>query len=284
GEVLFGGENLLTLPNTTPIRGNDITFIPQDPMSSFNPVFPVGTQIMELMKWKSPRLDEARRRNAPDGLSAMFRIYQKARYREDHAQVMQMLRDVQLPNPEEVFRKYPDEMSGGQRQRLLIAMALLTEPKLIIADEPTTALDVTIQAQILKLLQELAVDHGVAILLTTHDVGAAYEICDRICVLYAGQEMEDADIDAFFSAPAHPYTRSLLKSLPGTESEEGAMLEGIPGEIPQLIAPPSGCRFHTRCAKAAEVCQRQRPDTQQVGGRHAVRCHFPESGPTEVRA
>ena len=278
GAVLFDGQDILKLSKTTAIRGNDITFVPQDPMTSFNPVFSVGTQIMELMKWKSPLIAERERRRIPDGISAIFRTYPRVRYRKDYARVMEMFQAVQLPNPEEVFRKYPDEMSGGQRQRLLIAMALLTGPKLIIADEPTTALDVTIQAQILKLLQRLARDHEVAILLTTHDLGAAYEICDRISVLYAGQEMEDAEIDTFFGAPAHPYTQSLLKSLPGTDSDTATMFEGIPGEIPALVNPPSGCRFHTRCPRMESICMQERPDPQEISARHSVRCHFPGTG------
>ena len=261
GEIRFQGIDLLTLPEdklATDIRGRRIAYIPQDPSTAFNPVFTIGTQILDLLRFKSPLLDHK-------GLGA------RARRQQDRERVQKYLRLVQLPNPETVLEKYPHEVSGGQRQRLMIAMALLTEPRLVIADEPTTALDVTVQAQILKLLKELARDQGVAVLFTTHDLGAAYEICDRITVMYAGQEVEEAPVEGFFRRPSHPYTSKLLESLPSAS----ATIRGIPGEIPRLIDPPAGCRFHPRCERASEACRTARPGPSSVDAAHSVRCHHP---------
>jgi peptide/nickel transport system ATP-binding protein len=261
GEIRFQGIDLLTLPEdtlATDIRGRRIAYIPQDPSTAFNPVFTIGTQILDLLRFKSPLLDHK-------GLGA------RARRQQDRERVQKYLRLVQLPNPETVLEKYPHEVSGGQRQRLMIAMALLTEPRLVIADEPTTALDVTVQAQILKLLKELARDQGVAVLFTTHDLGAAYEICDRITVMYAGQEVEEAPVEGFFRRPSHPYTSKLLESLPSAS----ATIRGIPGEIPRLIDPPAGCRFHPRCERASEACRTTRPGPSTVDAAHTVRCHHP---------
>jgi peptide/nickel transport system ATP-binding protein len=260
--ILFDGLDLLTIDPVEAadkIRGRAITFVPQDPFSAFNPLFTVGDQIFELLRWKSPdrRKFEAR--------------YSRARRRADRDRALTLLRRVQLPDPEQMLRKYPHELSGGQRQRLMIAMALLPEPRLVIADEPTTALDVTIQAQILILLRQLAAERGVSVLLTTHDLGTAWEICDRVTVMYAGQAMETAPIDAFFRAPAVPYTRLLLESLPSGD----APLRGIPGDVPSLLAAPSACRFHPRCPSASNVCRVTRPPVSACGPEHEVRCHHP---------
>ena len=187
---------------------------------------------MDLMKWKSPR--RARRR-APAGRPSSAR-YPRARHRADREAVLEILRAVQIPEPERALRRLPHEFSGGQRQRLMIAMALLPQPDLIIADEPTTALDVTIQAQILRLLRALVKERGVSVLFTTHDLGTAHEICDRVVVMYAGQEMEAAPTDAFFGRPAHPYTRRLLASLPSPDGE----IRDIPGEVPSLVDAAAG--------------------------------------------
>ena len=264
GAIAFDGRDLLTEDPevlATEVRGRQITFVPQDPFSSFNPVFTIGAQIDELMKWKSPEID-ARARS---------RRYPRARRRADRDRALDLLRTVQLPDPEGILKKYPHEVSGGQRQRLMIAMALLPAPQLIIADEPTTALDVTIQAQILKLLKRLAAERGVSVLYTTHDLGTAWEICDRITVMYAGQEVESAPSDEFFAAPRHPYTRRLLDSLPSREHG----ISGIPGQIPALIDPPTGCRFHPRCAEASLLCPASRPEVSAAGPGHLVRCHHP---------
>jgi peptide/nickel transport system ATP-binding protein len=263
GALLFDGRDLLTLDPSVvadQVRGRAITFVPQDPYSSFSPLFTIGDQIMELLRWKSPD------RRAGE------RAYSRRRNRADRERALALLRTVQLPDPERLLRKYPHELSGGQRQRVMIAMALLPEPKLVIADEPTTALDVTIQAQILKLLRTLATERGVSVLFTTHDLGTAWEICDRVTVMYAGQELETAPIGDFFRAPMVPYTRMLLDSLPSANSA----LRGIAGDVPSLIAPPSGCRFHPRCPRASDVCRAEHPLAHEPEQGHHVRCHHPQ--------
>jgi peptide/nickel transport system ATP-binding protein len=271
GPILFKGEDLLVKPQAqlnAEVRGRAITFIPQDPFSSFNPLFSVGTQIMDLMKWKSPRAQQAIGDGRPPRL---FGGYGRARREADRAEVLELLRAVQIPQPEEALRKLPHEFSGGQRQRLMIAMALLPRPDLIIADEPTTALDVTIQAQILKLLRQLVKERHISVLFTTHDLGTAHEICDKVMVMYAGQEMESAPTDQFFRRPLHPYTRQLLESLPKPSGE----IHDIAGEIPTLIDPPTGCRFHPRCEFASAECRRERPAETVPAEGHWVRCFHP---------
>ncbi len=250
GTLRFDGFDLLSASNE--LHGRAITFVPQDPYSAFSPLFTVGDQIKELMRWKSPD-----------------RRGWRLRRRSDRNRALALLRAVQLPDPERLLRKYPHELSGGQRQRVMIAMALLPEPKLVIADEPTTALDVTIQAQILKLLRGLATERGVSVLFATHDLGTAWEICDRITVMYAGQELEAAPIQEFFQSPMVPYTRLLLDSLPSGDSP----LRGIAGDVPSLLAPPPGCRFHPRCPNAIDVCRVAHPLVRDVGQGHQVRCH-----------
>jgi peptide/nickel transport system ATP-binding protein len=277
GEVRFRGADLLrqdpAVVNAR-VRGKAITFIPQDPSTSFSPVFPVQTQIMDLMKWKSPR--------ATDGAATGWPLqrYPRERYRADREAVLETLRAVQIPEPARALRRLPHEFSGGQRQRLMIAMALLPQPDLIIADEPTTALDVTIQAQILRLLRELVKARGVSVLFTTHDLGTAHEICDRVVVMYAGQEMEAAPAEAFFARPAHPYTRRLLASVPTGTGE----LRDIPGDVPSLVVPPSGCRFHPRCDRATIECRDGRPAPRALAPDHAVRCHHPVDAPAGTDA
>ncbi|GGE28755.1 peptide/nickel transport system ATP-binding protein [Gemmobacter megaterium] len=270
GRIDFDGVDMLSAtaaPRQEAVRGRRVTFIPQDPFTALNPVFTIGQQIDELMKWKSPL-----RPDVPGRLPALLTRYPKDRRRQDREKILATLAAVQLPQPEQMLRKYPHEVSGGQRQRLMIAMALLPEPDLIIADEPTTALDVTIQAQILGLLRRLATERGVAVMLTTHDLGSAYEICDRITVMYAGQEVESAPVDEFFNAPSHPYTAKLLASRP----EGGGGMTGIPGELPSFYAPPPGCRFAPRCDRAQATCA-SRPPVAQAGPAHIVRCVDPLS-------
>jgi peptide/nickel transport system ATP-binding protein len=270
GHIRFAGEDLLAMPRRRierEVRGRSITFIPQDPYGSFNPLFTVGKQTMEVMKWKSPQRDAGESR----GIAGFFSHYPRARRRADAQAVASMLRAVQIPDAAASAAKLPHQFSGGQRQRLMIAAALLPQPRLVIADEPTTALDVTIQAQILKLLKQLAKQRGVSVLFTTHDLGTAYEICDRITVMYAGQEVETAPVDEFFSRPHHPYTVRLLQSLP----RPGRELREIGGEIPALVTPPGGCRFHPRCARASEACRVERPPVTALGGGHEVRCYHP---------
>ena len=274
GEIHFKGRDLLREDRDVvndQVRGRAITFIPQDPFSSFNPVFTVGTQIMDLMKWKSPRLRHGDESRPPGRWPALLRGYPGERYRADRDAVLEILRAAQIPEPSRALTRLPHEFSGGQRQRFMIAMALLPRPDLIIADEPTTALDVTIQAQILRLLRRLVKERGVSVLFTTHDLGTAHEICDRIVVMYAGQEMESAPTGDFFGRPAHPYTRRLLESLPSPDAE----IRDIPGEVPSLIDPPSGCRFHPRCDYATAECRARRPEPAGLGGDHRVRCYHP---------
>ena len=268
GAIRFKGQDLLGMAPAEiarRVRGRAITFVPQDPYGSFNPLFTIGTQLMDLMKWKSPR--------APSGgvRGGLLARYPRERREADRAAVLDLLREVQIPNPAVAMDKLPYEFSGGQRQRIMIAMALLPEPDLIVADEPTTALDVTIQAQILRLLFQLVRDRSVSVLFTTHDLGTAYEICDRITVMYAGQEVESAPTAEFFRAPRHPYTGKLFESLPNPEGN----IQDIPGEIPSLIDPPPGCRFHTRCELAGEDCRRRRPEVSSAGPEHQLRCHHP---------
>jgi peptide/nickel transport system ATP-binding protein len=272
GEVRFNGADLLReAPDVVNarVRGRAITFIPQDPFTSFSPVFPVETQVMDLMKWKSPRVGNG------GPAASLWRRYPRERYRADREAVLEALRAVQIPEPARALRRLPHEFSGGQRQRLMIAMALLPRPDLIIADEPTTALDVTIQAQILRLLRALVKERGVSVLFTTHDLGTAHEICDRVIVMYAGQEMEAAPTDTFFARPAHPYTRRLLASVPSPDGE----IREIRGEVPSLIAAPPGCRFHPRCDHATPECRGERPASRVLADGHAVRCHHPVDAP-----
>jgi peptide/nickel transport system ATP-binding protein len=271
GSLLFDGQDLLALDPSMvadQVRGRAITFVPQDPYSSFSPLFTVGDQMMELLRWKSPR-----RRAGEHFRSRMRR-------RADRERALALLRTVQLSDPERLLRKYPHELSGGQRQRVMIAMALLPEPKLLIADEPTTALDVTIQAQILKLLRRLATERGVSVLFATHDLGTAWEICDRVTVMYAGQELETAPIADFFRAPMVPYTRLLLDSLPSS----GSALRGIAGDVPSLISPPPGCRFHPRCPRATDFCRAEHPVAHEAEQGHHVRCHHPHLQPVGIVA
>ena len=282
GAIHFRGRDLLreapALVNDR-VRGRVITFIPQDPFTSFNPLFAVGAQMMDLMKWKSPRVaSDANGTRWP----ALVRRYPRDRRRDDRAAVMDVVRAVQIPDPERALRRLPHEFSGGQRQRLMIAMAFLPRPDLIIADEPTTSLDVTIQAQILRLLRTLVKERGVSVLFTTHDLGTAHEICDRVVVMYAGQEMESAPTEAFFQRPAHPYTQRLLESLPSPDDE----IRDIPGEVPSLIDPPPGCRFHPRCERATGECRVTLPPARAVADPtlHTVRCHHPLVALREARA
>ena len=248
--IRFEGKDLLTLSDKEiqHVRGNRIAMVFQEPMTALNPVFTVGDQIAEVA-----------------------RIHSGSSKKEAWKKAVEMLTLVGIPAPEQRAHEYPHQLSGGMRQRVVIAMALVMNPALIIADEPTTALDVTIQAQILGLIRRLATERNVAVLLTTHDLGAAYEICDAVNVMYAGQDVESAPVDRFFAAPAHPYTTKLLASLP----DASGTASGIPGEVPGLITPPGGCRFHPRCERADGPCREVRPPVDQLGAGHWVRCYHP---------
>lgn len=253
GEILFQGHDLLQMSDKalrTSIRGKAITFIPQDPLAALNPLFPLGVQLQDMLAWG---------------------VWRGRRKREIRRNLLSLLQRVQLTAPDTLLRKYPHEFSGGQRQRLLIAAALAPEPALIIADEPTSALDVTVQAQILLLLKELVRERGTSVLLITHDLGVVAKLCDRVVVMYAGQEAEMASTAAAFARPSHPYTKKLLNSLP--ERQHGAW-QGIPGTVPNLMIPPGGCRFHTRCDVAMAACQEVHPASVALGHDHWVRCHL----------
>jgi peptide/nickel transport system ATP-binding protein len=271
GAIRFQGQDLLSLPPDQvrrELRGRAITFVPQDPFESLHPLFRVGKQMLALLSWKAPDRPPPSRLAERLALLRWLGPKRRAAYREA---ALRGLREVQIPNPEQALDKLPGQLSGGQRQRLTIAMALLPQPQLILADEPTTALDVTIQAQVLRLLHGMVRDKGVSLLFTTHDLGVASEICDRIVVMYAGQEVELAPTRRFFASPRHPYTARLLQSLPNEKGE----VSGIPGGIPTLVNPPGGCRFHPRCERASDLCRTQRPPPVELAPGHVVRCHHP---------
>ena len=256
GSIRYAGKDLVTLPaaEMRAIRGNRIAMIFQEPMTSLNPVFTVGDQVGEAV-----------------------RLHQHTSRREARQVAIDMLRKVGIPSPEERVDAYPHQLSGGMRQRVMIAMALACKPDLLIADEPTTALDVTIQAQILELLKQLQRELGMSILLITHDLGVVAETCDEVIVMYAGRVVERAATEALFSAPRHPYTAGLLRSVPGVEA--GERLQEIPGMVPSLAELPPGCKFADRCPRVAERCRAEEPALVQLGASR-VRCHFPLEAPS----
>lgn len=253
--VMLGRDNLLTLDRRQmqDVRGNRIGMIFQEPMTALNPVFTIGWQIDEALKLHTT-LDRQQRR-------------QKG---------IEMLRLVEMPNAERRFDEYPHQLSGGMRQRVLIAIALCCEPEILIADEPTTALDVTIQAQILKLMNQLRERTGTAVLLITHDLGVVAQTCDRVVVMYAGQVVETAPVSDLFHRPVHPYTSALLKSIPqaGTRKQKGRRLPTIDGLVPGLFEMPSGCRFADRCEFCEQKCRDEHPEVTTEENR-VYRCHFP---------
>ena len=260
GEIIFEGKNLADLSEKEmcDIRGNDISVIFQEPMTSLNPVFSIDRQ-----------------------LSEPFMIHQGMSKKEAHEHAIKMLADVQIPNPEVVINQYPHQLSGGMRQRVMIAMALACKPKILIADEPTTALDVTIQAQILKLMNQLKKDTGAAIIFITHDLGVINEMADDVAVMYCGQVVEHAPSDIIFHKQkySHPYTEGLMNSIPRLDTEE-ERLEPIPGVVPHPLALPKGCKFAPRCKYCTEKCLMEEPPLLQVGENHKVRCFYAEK---EVR-
>lgn len=222
----------------------------QDPMSSLNPLIPVGKQVSEMIKIHHPKMGKEERK----------------------AQVMELFAKVRIPEPEKRYHSFPHEFSGGMRQRVMIAMALANKPELLIADEPTTALDVTIQDQILRQLRELDKEYGASIIFITHDLGVVAELCDRVLVMYGGLIMEEARIEDIFERPGHPYTMGLLHSIPDVEQEKSERLEPIPGSPPDMTNPPAGCPFAPRCSYARKVCAGSLPDFVEVGEGHRTRC------------
>ncbi|HEY5933069.1 MAG TPA: ABC transporter ATP-binding protein [Kofleriaceae bacterium] len=261
GQIKYAGKDLLTLSpaEMRKIRGNRIAMIFQEPMTSLNPVFTVGDQVGEAV-----------------------RLHQKKTRSEARAIALDMFRLVGIPSPEERIDDYPHQLSGGMRQRVMIAMALACKPDLLIADEPTTALDVTIQAQILDLLGKLQAELGMSILLITHDLGVVAETCDEVVVMYAGRIVERAAAEELFAAPRHHYTAGLLRSVPsygdGAAVADHARLVEIKGMVPALDALPKGCKFVDRCAAAEDLCRAEEPALVPLGASH-VRCHFPLDRP-----
>ena len=249
GKILLEGRDLLTLSEKEmrKVRGNEISMIFQEPMTSLNPVLTVGTQLMEV-----------------------FMTHQGMSRREARSAAIEALRMVKIAMPEQRVDSYPYEMSGGMRQRVMIAMALSCRPKLLIADEPTTALDVTIQAQILSLMKEMREETGSSIMLITHDLGVVSEVCSRTVILYCGQVVEEAAAEELFQSPLHPYTEGLLRSLPVRGSTE--KLYVIPGSVPSPGHLPKGCVFHPRCQYATERCRQECPGYVQASGTHSVKC------------
>lgn len=262
GEVRFNGENMLAFSERKmrSIRGNEMAMIFQEPMTSLNPVFKIGKQIAESARYHH-------------GVSK-----HKAK---DMA--VEMLTKVGIPRPEKVAASYPHELSGGMRQRVMIAMAMVCNPKLLIADEPTTALDVTIQAQILDLMRELQKSEGTSILMITHDLGVVAEMCDRVVIMYAGQVVEETDVKTLFKDPKHPYTQSLLASLPQLNSDQ-ERLASIPGQVPNPLDMPKGCRFAPRCQFAKEICHAEAPELTEVEPGHKSRCLLQQEGYHEYTA
>ena len=260
GEVIFDGKDLTKLSQQEmyEIRGNKISVIFQEPMTSLNPVFTVKKQ-----------------------LSEPFMIHQGMNKKQAEEKALEMLRAVQIPNPEAVLRQYPHQLSGGMRQRVMIAMALACRPKILIADEPTTALDVTIQAQILRLMNDLQRENGTSIIFITHDLGVINEMADDVVVMYCGQVVEQTSAKVIFTncPVSHPYTEGLMHSIPRIDNV-GHKLEPIPGVVPHPLALPKGCKFAPRCKYATQKCMEIEPELLEVVPGQKIRCHYPEK---EVR-
>ena len=262
GSLEFEGKDLATLSEKQyrELRGNDMAMIFQEPMTSLNPVYRVGNQIVEAI-----------------------RTHEKVSKAEAKDRAVDLLRKVGIPSPEARINDYPHQMSGGMRQRVMIAMALACNPKLLIADEPTTALDVTIQAQILDLLRRLRDDTGMAVLLITHDLGVVSETADRVVVMYCGQVVEEAEVRTLFDHPMHPYTLGLLKSISRLEDDDSKRLYMIKGMVPNPLEMPPGCHFSDRCDSCMDICRTKVPELVDVDG-HKVRCFLYESADGEVKS
>ncbi|MCA9755289.1 MAG: ABC transporter ATP-binding protein [Candidatus Eisenbacteria bacterium] len=254
GQILWKGKDILSLPDEAlpDFRGAEIAMIFQDPMTSLNPVFTVERQLGEVLEKRFKLVGEPARKKMVEALEM-----------------------VGIADPADRLRSYPHELSGGMKQRIMIAMALMCEPDLLIADEPTTALDVTVQAQILHLMKSLQERVGAAIILITHDMAVVAETCDRVAVMYAGRVVEFCDVYKLFESNRHPYTFGLLRSIPKEGLTKDDLLPTIEGIVPSLIHPPQGCRFADRCFKAQDRCKTDDPKLRDVGEGHLVACHFP---------
>lgn len=257
GEIIFDSENLLdySTEKMYEIRGNEISVIFQEPMTSLNPVFTVQRQIAEP-----------------------FMVHQGLSKSEANQKAIEMLDEVKIPNPEKVAKQYPHELSGGMRQRVMIAIALACRPRILIADEPTTALDVTIQAQILKLMNDLKSEVGSSILFITHDLGVINQMADDVVVMYSGQVVEKAPAKTIFTMGqySHPYTEGLMVSIPRLDTVKGKRLDAISGAVPHPLALPKGCKFAPRCKYATQKCHEEEPPVVKVGPDHTIRCFYPD--------
>lgn len=252
GRILYKGEDLLTMDAERRRRGRgpEISMIFQDALSALNPVFPVGWQIGE-----------------------MFRKHRGMNRSESYDQAVRLMERVNIPGAKQRVKAYPHQFSGGMRQRIMIAMAIALDPKVLIADEPTTALDVTVQAQIMELLQDLQHEHNMGLILITHDLGVVADVADRIAVMYAGRIVERADVGDIYARPAHPYTKGLLESIPRLD-QKGQELSAIGGLPPNLTRIPQGCSFNPRCVMAQDICRTDRPELLDVGPHRQSACHF----------
>jgi peptide/nickel transport system ATP-binding protein len=259
GQILFKGRDLLVLPihQMQAVRGRKIAMIFQEPMTALNPVHGVGRQIKEVFELHFPQMTPAARQTL----------------------AREMLERVGIPDPGQVLKKYPHQLSGGIRQRVMIAMALSCEPDILIADEPTTALDVTIQAQILDLIKDLREKSGMSIILITHDLGVIAENCDHVVVMYAGRIAETADVRSLFCTPLHPYTKGLLNSMPSAAKQRKQPLSTIQGNVPSLTHMPEGCRFADRCPLAEPLCVQKTPWQKPVGKGRTAACHMVDGSP-----
>ncbi|WP_338750696.1 ABC transporter ATP-binding protein [Janibacter alittae] len=252
GRILYKGEDLLTMEDEKRRkgRGPEVSMIFQDALSSLNPVFPVGWQIGE-----------------------MFRMHRGMNRSDAYDEAVRLMERVNIPGAKQRVKAYPHQFSGGMRQRIMIAMAIALDPKVLIADEPTTALDVTVQAQIMELLQDLQHEHNMGLILITHDLGVVADVADRIAVMYAGRIVERAEVEDIYARPAHPYTKGLLESIPRLD-QKGQELSAIGGLPPNLTRIPPGCAFHPRCYLAQDICRVERPELLDVGPRRQSACHF----------
>ena len=257
GEIMFDGRDLTKVSNNDmyQIRGNEISVIFQEPMTSLNPVFTVEKQLSEC-----------------------FRVHQNMSKKEAAEHSVEMLRDVKIPNPEIVVKQYPHQLSGGMRQRVMIAMALACKPKLLIADEPTTALDVTIQAQILRLMNDLKKEKGTSIIFITHDLGVINQMADYVAVMYCGQVVEQVSARDLFDPNtkfSHPYTEGLMVSIPRLDTPANERLEAIPGAVPHPLDLPKGCKFAPRCKYATDKCREAEPEMTKISDTQEIRCYYP---------